>query len=85
MCTNTLNASNAAPRLQSLQREVLFPNEEPTMKLSRLIAAMMAALALSACVGGAIVPVPVDSGPRASYYGERYYYPDGTYTERYRY
>jgi len=55
------------------------------MKLSRLIAALMAALALSACVGGAIIPVPVDTGPRASYYGERFYYPDGTYTERYRY
>jgi hypothetical protein len=53
------------------------------MKLSRLIAAILAALALSACVGGAIVPVPVDT--TVSYYGDRYYYPDGTYTERFRY
>ena len=53
------------------------------MKLMKLVAAAMAALALSACVGGAIIPVPVDSGPSA-YTSERYYYPDGTYTERYR-
>jgi hypothetical protein len=53
------------------------------MKLFRLLAATMAALALSACVGGAIIPVPVDTGPHASYYGERYYYPDGTYYRHY--
>jgi hypothetical protein len=55
------------------------------MKLTKVVAAALAALALSACVGGAIVPVPVDSGPRA-YSSERYYYPDGSYayTERYR-
>ena len=55
------------------------------MKLPKLIAAIVAALALSACVGGAIVPVPVDTGPHASTYTERTYYTDGsTYPERYR-
>jgi hypothetical protein len=53
--------------------------EELDMKFTKVIAAMLATLALSACVGGAIVPVPVATGPTATY-TERYYYPDGTYS-----
>jgi hypothetical protein len=55
------------------------------MKLAKVMAATLAAFALTACVGGAIIPVPVDSRPTVSSYTERHYYPSGTYTEYYRY
>jgi hypothetical protein len=64
------------------------------MKLiTKLMAALLAALSLSACVGGAIVPVPIaDARPTTSYYypsttyyySDRYY-PDAVWTETYRY
>ena len=54
------------------------------MKGTRVIAACLAALALSACVGGAIVPVPVASVGPTTYYTDRYYYPDGVYHEYHR-
>lgn len=54
------------------------------MKVTRVIAACLAALALSACVGGAIVPVPVASVGPTTYYSDRYYYPDVVYHEFHR-
>jgi hypothetical protein len=55
------------------------------MKVTRVIAACLAALGLSACVGGAVVPVPVASvGPTTYYYSDRYYHPDVVYHEFHR-